>query len=98
MRDITNINSPTTLNRCLSQLHKQHQVLPPNAATLSGCRQRHDLPFAPAHNALDDAMATLELLFAQLSQLDPAGQCSIDKFVHTGGVKVCLPEPADAEG
>merc|ERR1712000_522807 len=54
-----------TLKLAVYQLKKHHEVLPPNSATLTVCRQRLGLPAAPAHNALDDAMATLQLWFAQ---------------------------------
>ena len=60
-----------TLKYALHQMNKQHQPIPPDGLTLAGCRQRYHLPKAPAHNALDDAHATLELLFAMLCQHDP---------------------------
>lgn len=60
-----------TLRFSLYQLAKEQLIPSPNAATLASCRQRFNLPLAPAHNALDDAMATLELLFAQLNDFDP---------------------------
>lgn len=63
-----------TLRLALYQLAKRHSIPAPNAATLASCRQRFDLPLAPAHNALDDAMATMELLFAQLNDFDPQGK------------------------
>ena len=54
-----------TLQLALYQLNKQHQVLPSNSATLTVCRQRLDLPAFPEHNALDDALATMQLFYAQ---------------------------------
>jgi len=69
-------------------LKKHSPVLAPNAATLSSCRQNHDLPFAPAHNALDDALATIELLYAQLNQLDPLNNATLQDFTYTGAIKV----------
>ena len=77
-----------TLKLAVYQLQKQHQVMPPNSATLTVCRQRHDLPLAPAHNALDDAVATLELLFAQLHQLDPKGQMTVSDLMHSKAICV----------
>lgn len=77
-----------TLKLAVYQLSKQHDVLPPNSATLAICRQRLDLPLAPAHNALDDAMATLELLYAQLHQMDPAQKSTLGELMHTKAVKI----------
>lgn len=82
------IVSIDTLQLALYQLAKQHQVMPPNSATLTVCRQRLDLPLAPAHNALDDALATMELLFAQLNQLDQHGQLRLPDLLHTGALKI----------
>lgn len=69
-------------------LDKQHAALAPNALTLTMCRQRHELPLAPAHNALDDAMATLELVYSQLHQLDAQGHSTLNDFRHTRAVAV----------
>ena len=77
-----------TLKIALYLLQKTHQIPPPNAATLSACRQRHKLPLAPAHNALDDAMATMELLWAQLAILDPLGQSKLSDLGNTGAIKL----------
>lgn len=77
-----------TLQLALYQLKKSHQVPPPDAATLTSCRQRHKLPLAPAHNALDDAMATLELLWAQMAVLDPAGKHTLKEQAYTGAIKL----------
>ena len=56
---------------CLEKyiLHRAQPVFSHDSLTLSDCRQRYGFPPAPVHNALDDAMATLELSFAQLSAL-----------------------------
>lgn len=77
-----------TLQMEVYQLKKQSPVLAPNAAMLSSCRQRYNLPYAPAHNALDDAMATIELLYAQLNLLDPLNLATLDEFTHSGSIKV----------
>lgn len=77
-----------TLRLALYQIHKHHGVPAPNAATLTSCRQRYNLPLAPAHNALDDAQATLELLFAQLNELDPMGHEPLSSLHATGALKV----------
>ncbi|WJG08823.1 3'-5' exonuclease [Aliiglaciecola sp. LCG003] len=82
-----------TLRLALYQLNKAHQIPAPNAATLTSCRQRHNLPLAPAHNALDDALATMELLYAQLRQFDPLGRESFASLMSTGAVKVFQHKP-----
>lgn len=50
---------------------------------LSSCRRRYQLPNANAHNALDDAAATMELLFAQLSGLGLTRQAPLKALQHT---------------
>ncbi len=77
-----------TLRLALYQLKKHHDIPAPNAATLTSCRQRHNLPLAPAHNALDDALATLELLFAQLHQYDATGNEPLSALTNTGALQV----------
>lgn len=85
---LDNIVTLDTLKLAVYQLQKQHQVLPNNSATLTVCRQRLDLPAAPAHNALDDAMATLQLLFAQLIELGGMKNVRIDDLLHTQALSV----------
>ncbi|MCZ8530805.1 3'-5' exonuclease [Alteromonas sp. PRIM-21] len=75
-----------TLQLALYQLNKQHQVLPGNSATLGVCRQRLDLPAFNEHNALDDALATLQLFLAQLTELGVAKEATLDCLLHTGAV------------
>lgn len=75
-----------TLKLALYQLNKQHQVLPSNSATLSVCRQRLDLPAFIEHNALDDALATLQLFYAQLTELGITKDDALDCLLHTGAV------------
>lgn len=77
-----------TLQLSLYQLHKVSSVVPTNGATLASCRQRFELPLAPAHNALDDAFATLELAFPLLTQLDASGTTYLHEFTHTGAIKL----------
>lgn len=77
-----------TLRLAVYQLKKMHQVLPPNSATLSVCRDRLDLPAAPAHNALDDALATLTLWFAQQHTIDANGKMMLKDLLHTGALQV----------
>lgn len=75
-----------TLQLALYQLNKQHQVLPSNSATLSVCRQRLDLPAFNEHNALDDALATLQLFLAQLTELGIKKEATLDCLLHTKAV------------
>lgn len=75
-----------TLQLALYQLNKQHQVLPNNSATLTVCRQRLDLPAFPAHNALDDALATIQLFFAQLNELGITQEDLLETLLHTKAV------------
>lgn len=72
-----------TLQLAVYQLKKQHQVLPNNSATLTVCRQRLGLPIAPEHNALDDALATLQLLLAQYAQLGVTNSSTFGEIKHT---------------
>ncbi|MBU3024012.1 3'-5' exonuclease [Aestuariibacter sp. A3R04] len=75
-----------TLKLAVYQLKKYHQILPPNSATLSVCRQRLGLPAAPAHNALDDAMATLQLWIAQNHALNGSKAIRFGDLLHTRAV------------
>ena len=75
-----------TLQLALYQLNKEHQVLPSNSATLGVCRQRLELPSFNEHNALDDALATLQLFFAQLTELGVTKDAKLDCLLHTGAV------------
>ena len=58
-----------TLSQEKYLLQRAQAAFTRNSVTLADSRRRHQLADAPAHNALDDALATLELAFAQLSQL-----------------------------
>lgn len=81
------ITTVDTLRLALYQLQKRGGAVASNAATLTMSRQRVGLPLAPAHNALDDAMATLELLFAQMSEFDRSGRLPLSEFLHTGAIR-----------
>jgi DNA polymerase-3 subunit epsilon len=50
-------------------LNRAHRVFSRDSLILTDCCRRYGFPPAPLHNALDDAMATLELAFAQLNAL-----------------------------
>lgn len=48
-------------------LERRHQPVVTNMLRLASCCARYNLPPAKAHNALTDALATAELLLAQIS-------------------------------
>ena len=77
-----------TMQLALYQLNKEQTVIPNDAATLGACRERFGFPLAPAHNALDDAQATLELWLAQRHQIDPKSVLTLQDLKRTGAVKV----------
>ena len=77
-----------TMQLALYQLHKKMSVIPNGAATLGACRERFDLAPALAHNALSDAMATLELWLAQMHILDATGRTTLQQLKATGAIKV----------
>ncbi len=77
-----------TMQLALYQLHKTMSVIPTGAATLGACRERLDLAPALAHNALSDALATLELWLAQMHILDATGQTTLQELKATGAIKV----------
>ena len=81
-----NIVAIDTLKLAVYQLKKHHDVLPPNSATLTVCRQRLGLPLAPAHNALDDAMATLQLWMAQNQSLNGDKSITLGDLLHTQAI------------
>tara|TARA_R110002167_G_scaffold169885_2_gene367864 strand:+ start:1992 stop:2666 length:675 start_codon:yes stop_codon:yes gene_type:complete len=81
-----NIPLPTvvtvdTLRFDLYQLTKNLRPPPLNAMVLPVCRARYNLPAVPAHNALDDAMATMELLFAQIQKFAPAKHDTLESLL-----------------
>lgn len=77
-----------TMQLALYQLHKNMSVIPNGAATLGACRERFELAPALAHNALSDALATLELWFAQMHVLDSSGLTTLQELKSTGAIKV----------
>ena len=54
-------------------LEKKQHPIGNGSLTLKACRHRYGLDEAPAHNALDDAMATIELALMQLHEFTPSG-------------------------
>lgn len=77
-----------TLKLAVYQLKKHHDLLPPNSATLTVCRQRLGLGVTLAHNALDDALATLQLWYAQQGELGVNAMHGLEALKHTGAVAV----------
>ncbi len=57
-----------------SKLLRKHQHIEQGSLRLSACRERYNLPAYPAHNALMDALATAELLLAQVASNGQEGR------------------------
>jgi DNA polymerase-3 subunit epsilon len=69
-------------------LEKAQSIIKQDALTLGKCRERYHLPDAQEHNALDDALATLTLLFAQHHIIDKHAKSSIGDLLHTRALRV----------
>jgi len=85
--DINELWVIDTLILCKYLLEKSSTVIKPDSLTLSNCRTRYDLPDINAHNALDDAMATLELWFACQSAMKIKPTDTLATIMHTGALK-----------
>jgi DNA polymerase III subunit epsilon len=68
-------------------LERAQTLFSRHSFTLPECRHRYQFPPAPVHNALDDALATLELAFAQLNALKVMPH-PIGDLRHTRSLKV----------
>lgn len=68
-------------------LEKTKGYVPHGSVTLPNARRFFTLSPAPNHNALDDALATMTLLFAQLYHLDKTGLQSLNDLYHTGAIR-----------
>ncbi|MBF7071966.1 3'-5' exonuclease [Glaciecola sp. MH2013] len=80
-----------TLDTMLLELYLLNKAQAPvkqNALTLEECRQRYQLPSAPNHNALDDALASLTLAFAQLHAIDAKGVATIGDLLQSKAFRV----------
>lgn len=80
----------STIDTMLMQvyvLEKAHGFVPGGGVTLGNARSYYGLSDAPEHNALDDALATLTLLYAQLHQLDKSAKVSLYDLSHTRAIK-----------
>jgi len=82
------ITSIDTMLLELYFLNKKQDMVKQDAVTLQNCRHRYGLPEAPNHNALDDALATLGLGFAQWYQFDKQSSASLSDLLHTKSIKV----------
>lgn len=83
-----NITTIDTMLLELYFLNKTQDMVKQDAVTLKNCRRRHGLPDAPNHNALDDALATLGLGFAQWYQFDKQSSAPLSDLLHTKSIKV----------
>lgn len=72
-----------TLQLDKQKLLRRAQSLHHGVLTLAACRQRYGLPDYPGHNALVDALATAELLLAQLAHKGPEVKLSSVLFSRT---------------
>ncbi|TBR44839.1 3'-5' exonuclease [Marinomonas agarivorans] len=68
--------------------NKSQQLLKDGAYRLPECRERYGLPNYSAHDALTDALATAELLLAQIAHSNP--DATIDDLTRLGGQTVRL--------
>jgi DNA polymerase-3 subunit epsilon len=71
-----------------SHAHTLHHPVSHLRATLSASVKDAALPAFKAHSALDDAVATLQLVFTQLNTLDPGGSQPLGKLWHTRAISV----------
>jgi len=83
----TQIISIDTMQLELYLLNKQGFNIQQDSVMLGNCRRRYALPSAPNHNALDDALATLQLCYAQLYVIDKTSTISLRDLLHTGAVQ-----------
>ncbi|WP_371194179.1 exonuclease domain-containing protein [Glaciecola sp. SC05] len=80
----------TTIDTMLLEVYnceKTHGFVPSGAVTLDSARKHYGLSATPLHNALDDALATLTLLFAQLYSLNKQGHMNLLELSHTRAIK-----------
>ena len=70
-----------TLMVAKRQLDKKHVVYDPSELRLSALRHKQGLPNHFAHNALNDAIATAELLMAQVSNMENSNQLKLQDLL-----------------
>ncbi len=71
-----------TLQMEQRRMIRQGSVPPKNGLRLANCRTRYNLPHYPGHNALVDALATAELLLAQLTNRSGSGKLSLRDLIR----------------
>ncbi|AOT07008.1 3'-5' exonuclease [Pseudoalteromonas luteoviolacea] len=69
-----------TLKLEKKRLLRAQEVIREDQLTLPACRARYGLPAYQNHNALSDALATAELLLAQVSHLDSQKAITLRKL------------------
>jgi DNA polymerase-3 subunit epsilon len=80
----------TTIDTMLLEVYmceKAHGFIPKGAVALGNAREHYGLDKTPLHNSLDDALATLTLLFAQLYALNKQGHMNLLELSHTRAIK-----------
>ena len=65
-----NLNILDTFQIAKNSMQRRQQAITPNSLRLFNLRKSYHLPFYKAHNALEDAISTAELLLAQISSMD----------------------------
>jgi DNA polymerase-3 subunit epsilon len=70
-----------TLQMEQQRVARHGTVLPKNGLRLANCRTRYNLPDYPGHNALVDALATAELLLAQLCHRSGKGKLTLGELL-----------------
>lgn len=68
-------------------LKRQHPIGPKDLS-LVNCRKRYGLGEINAHNALSDAMATMELVLIQLSQFSPTGSEPLNHLIRSEAISI----------
>lgn len=71
-----------TLQLAFHRKYKQAVHIPPDALNLFTLRESYHLPRYKAHNAMLDALATAELLLAQVNDMSQRGQVPLKKLLH----------------
>lgn len=77
-----------TLELAKYMLVKKQQPIGPRDLSLKQCVQRYGLREMLAHNALSDAMATLELAILLLAEFSPSGQEPLQQLMRTQALSV----------
>ncbi|KZN35575.1 hypothetical protein N483_01055 [Pseudoalteromonas luteoviolacea NCIMB 1944] len=79
--NVTPVHIIDTLKIEKNKLLRSQTYLAQDQLTLAACRRRYGLPTYQNHNALSDALATAELLLAQVSHLDRQGVIKLRNLV-----------------